>query len=304
MAELLITAQGFTVGLLPKVGGCLTRLDWCPAPGARSVPLLRPSEAEAVKAGDPGRLACFPMLPFVNRIADGRFAWRGRRYQLPLNRLPEPHAIHGFGFQAVWVVAERRPDFIRLIHEHADGVSPFRYQAALTIGVRPDAVIIELAVTHLGTEPCPYGIGLHPYFPRDTGTRLTLATDRWFPADATKLPLSAQPIGPGQVFHTSKPVLDAVPLDASCTGWNGKARIDWPERGATLHLVADGAFRAVHLFLPDDRPAFCVEPVSQLPNQVNRPEFDSDLPPIVLEVGEGASGRLCLFPCAENYSAL
>jgi aldose 1-epimerase len=304
MAELLISAQGWTVGLLPEVGGCLTRLDWSPAPGAYSVPLLRPSEAEAMTAGDPGGLACFPMLPFVNRIADGRFTWHGRRYQLPLNRLPEPHAIHGFGFQAVWAVAERRPDFIRLIHEHANRVSPFRYQADLTIQVRPDVVIIVLAVTHLGTEPCPYGLGLHPYFPRDKGTRLALAADRWFPTDARKLPLSAQPIGPGQAFHTSKPVSQAAPLDATFSGWNGKARIDWPERGASLNLVADGAFRAAHLFLPNDRPAFCVEPVSQLPNQVNRPEFDADLPPIILEIGQRAIGRLCLFPSAENSSAL
>ena len=47
-------------------------------------------------------LACFPMLPFCSRIHEGRFKFADQDVELARNFLPEPHSIHGFGWQAHW----------------------------------------------------------------------------------------------------------------------------------------------------------------------------------------------------------
>jgi galactose mutarotase-like enzyme len=44
------------------------------------------------------------LVPFSNRIAYARFRFDGRDCALNQNFLPEPHAIHGDGWQGVWHV--------------------------------------------------------------------------------------------------------------------------------------------------------------------------------------------------------
>ena len=59
---------------------------------------LRPGAA----AGNSTRAAAFPLVPYSNRIREGRFSFRDRAVVVPLNRPPERHAIHGHGWQAGW----------------------------------------------------------------------------------------------------------------------------------------------------------------------------------------------------------
>ena len=60
----------------------LTRLTLAPMIGASIVnwsviasgqPLLRPSADTALNSGLPGRLACYPLVPWSNRIGGGGF---------------------------------------------------------------------------------------------------------------------------------------------------------------------------------------------------------------------------------------
>ena len=70
MADVVtLAAHGFDLGLLPELGGSVAWLNWT-GPDRRAVPLLRPSNAEAIASKNPSRLACFPLVPFANRIAD------------------------------------------------------------------------------------------------------------------------------------------------------------------------------------------------------------------------------------------
>ena len=66
--------------------------------------ILRPARPEAVMNGDVRGLSCFPLVPFCNRIANGRFVWRGVEYRLDRNFGDHPHAIHGLGWQRAWQV--------------------------------------------------------------------------------------------------------------------------------------------------------------------------------------------------------
>ena len=48
------------------------------------------------------------MLPFCSRIHNGRFRYGDRDVSLAPNFPPEPHAIHGFGWQGLWRLSHKR----------------------------------------------------------------------------------------------------------------------------------------------------------------------------------------------------
>ena len=94
-------------------------------------PLLRPATLLDESSGDPLRLACFPMIPYCNRIAGGRFRWRGRDVALARNMEGEPNSIHG----CAW----RKPLARGVaLDEHARmriSARPSRATAGLALGV-------------------------------------------------------------------------------------------------------------------------------------------------------------------------
>lgn len=293
-AEYRLTAHGFTVGLRPAMGGAITRIDWCPVAGGAVYPLLRPMETDA--EGKPLRPACFPMLPFVNRIAQGRFVWNGDPYRLPANRPGEAHAIHGFGFQAPWAVIDQDRARLRLVHAHHDAQSPFSYSATLDLDIAETGVSLTLSLIHHGERPMAYGVGLHPYFPDAATAFWRFQAAHWFPPDIDKLPTGPVPVAPDLDFTTLRPVHDAVGVDGTFIGWNGHAEIVWPQAGHRVALQADGDFRATHLYVPRDGGFFCFEPVSQIPDQLNHPHWAPWLAPILLAPGARCSGRLRIAP--------
>src|SRR4051794_31280678 len=188
MADVVsLSAHGFDLALLPELGGSVAWVNWT-GPDGRTVPLLRPSDAEAIASQNPSRLACFPLVPFANRIAGSRFVFGGREHRLPSNRPPDPMAIHGFGFQAPWTVETAAEDAVRLTHVHHTPGSRFRYRAEQTFRLKQRHVRIELAVTHEGTEAMPYGIGLHPWLPCSPETRLQFTATHVFIPDESRLP--------------------------------------------------------------------------------------------------------------------
>ena len=67
--------------------------------------LRRGNQALMISAPTPPFLGSFAMVPFCSRITSGRFDYRGKSVQLAPNFPPEPHAIHGFGWQSRWQIA-------------------------------------------------------------------------------------------------------------------------------------------------------------------------------------------------------
>src|SRR5438874_2009814 len=84
--------------LAPAVGGAVAwyRTDL----GARRIDWLRPATVEQIVSGGPEAMACFPLVPFSNRIRDGRFSFAGRAICLPRNVPGQAHVEHGHGWQA------------------------------------------------------------------------------------------------------------------------------------------------------------------------------------------------------------
>ena len=89
-----LRAGALRIALRPDLGGCIAGL-W-----HHGVAVLRSTEPEALAIVR--RAASYPLLPYSNRIAQGRFAWQGRPYRLALNFDDSPHPLHGVGWLSRW----------------------------------------------------------------------------------------------------------------------------------------------------------------------------------------------------------
>src|SRR5690349_784157 len=88
-----------TVDVVPAGGGVAR---WSSVRDGRLFDWLRPATPSDVARGNPLGMASFPLVPFSNRIRDGRLRFEGRTIEIPLNFPPERHALHGHGWQRPW----------------------------------------------------------------------------------------------------------------------------------------------------------------------------------------------------------
>ncbi len=254
--------------------------------------MLRRAVPSAVCGGDCHAMACFPMLPYGNRAGRARFPWRGAVYHLARNFGDNPHAIHGTGWQSAWAVARAGRDFAVLELDHGPDRSwPFAFRAVLEYRVSADALTVSMALTNREAQPAPAGIGLHPFFPRAHDPALRFdATGVWENAP-DGLPDRHVPV-PAEWSHADMVPVAESRLDHCFTGWSGTARID--AGPASLRVEASEAFGQLQVFTPHWADFFCVEPVSHIPDAMNRAGLPRQQAMDELAPGEALSGTIRL----------
>ena len=224
----------------------------------RGFDLMRPWDGQS---SDPRSYASFPLVPFNGRVDHARFRFQGRTFELPANFPPEPHAIHGDGWTSAWtmVAASETSAEMELLRDEPG--APLRYRASQLFWLYPDRLEIGLSVTNRGGEPMPFGLGHHPYFGgRDEALLSAEVAGVWM-TDPTNIPRRLEPVPILWGFRLRRPVAELV-LDHNFQGWNGTARIDWPEAGRALVMEADEPLRHLVVYVPPGTDFFCVEPVS------------------------------------------
>jgi len=164
----------------PAQGGCITAYRW--RRGEHSIDWLRPAPGTGRFA--PNDSGCFPLVPYSNRIRDGRFRFGGKSICLQPNFAPSPHTIHGHGWQRPWRITDESADRLSIAYDHdgSDWVTPYRAEQRFML--RDGALGMEIAVTNTGNEPMPAGLGLHPYFPRTPRCRLSAPVRQMWKTDA------------------------------------------------------------------------------------------------------------------------
>ncbi|NRQ17257.1 aldose 1-epimerase [Ensifer sesbaniae] len=287
MAEdtvLLENDDGLTVEVSP-LGGALLAVRW------RGTPVLAPTPAPGLASKVLGAEACFPLVPFGNRIKDNGFHFEGHDYTLTPNT-SDALVLHGDAWLQRWSILRRDGHSLALHYrQEASAVTPFAYEAVQTITIDGAKLTLSLAITNRAARALPYGLGLHPYFPRRRGMRLFAHADRYWTERENHLPGAMQPV-PQDLNFTAGAPLPPGWLNNVFEGWDGKMRIEWPETGLALSLDADETFRFFVLYSPSiDADFFCFEPMSHRPNAHHQPE-NGGL--VRLALGEVLNGTVTL----------
>jgi aldose 1-epimerase len=232
----------------PQRGGAIREFSW----DGRHV--LRPTPE--LDGDDPLHMACFPMVPYVNRIAGGRFDFGGHAVQLEPNCYEDAHPLHGEGWRAPWAVLDAARSSARLGFEVGADEWPWAYRCEQCFELVPGGLSIELSVQNLSDTPMPAMLGLHPYFQDAAHAELQAQAPRVWLTDAAALPVQEIQTPPDWRFEPARRI-HAVPLDHSFSGWNGVASLCWPDRTVTLR--ASGC-SSLHVYAPVGKDFFCVEP--------------------------------------------
>ena len=272
-------------------GGCITAFRW--RRGDQVIDWLRPAPVQGRVA--PGESSCYPLVPYSNRIREGRYSFEGRDYQLARNFAPSPHAIHGHGWQSDWQVADAGESHLVLAFAHEAQDWPSAYRAEQRFELHDGNLAVSLALTNTGVAAMPAGLGLHPYFPRTPRCCLTAPVQQMWATDDEVMPTEL--VAPSAGADPGQGLLpNAAVLDNGFTGFSGRAAIDWPEHKARLELEADPVLSFLVVFTPPGRDYFCAEPVSHCTDAVNLAASRTDTGLRVLQPGETLTAEVRFLP--------
>lgn len=253
--------------IVPRAGGALAGF-WWERNGCR-VDWLRPAAPAAIGRADAQHMSCFPLVPYSNRIRNGRFLFCGQEVVESPADPDAHHAIHGHGWRREWTVTDHTEDHLVLEYTHPSGAWPWSYRACQTFALTSEALSITLDIENLSEGLMPVGLGFHPFFPRTPQATLTAETQGVWLTDADILPTEAAAVPLGWNLSAGRRVAELM-LDNVFTGWNGRAMLIWPERRARLELEATQPLLSfLVVYTPRAGDFFCVEPASHCTDAIN-----------------------------------
>jgi aldose 1-epimerase len=255
-------------------GGCVWR--FFAKRGGTDVPLFREPRAGSGRAAL--QSACFPLVPFGNRVRDNRFTVDGHPYELTPNMPWDRHHLHGDGWTGEWYAIQQAPGSLTLRFDHRQPNAPYTYSAEQSFVLDGRTLVLTLTVLNEGDGPMPFGLGWHPYFPLTPQTLLRASTEHFWDEDDAWLPTVRRPTG-GDLDFEAGARLPRRWVNTQFEAWDGEATIMWPEHELALAIDADPLFDRCLLFVSDpafdagyDFDFFCFEPMSHSIDDHNRPD--------------------------------
>jgi len=274
-----LTAGPLRLQLSPSIGGSISAFEWLGESEPR--PILRKCHGRLEKVLD---AASFPLVPYVNRIRGGCFAFGGREIRLAPNMAGDPSPLHGQGWLGAWEVerADAATAVLRFDHPRAEW--PWDYTAQQEFALDPGGLSLALTCTNSSAEPMPCGLGQHPYFPCGPATRLDTRVTHAWTIDADVLPVD-KVVADGR-YDLRERLVCGQGLDNGFGGWDGEALLsdpDWPYDVRLSSLEA----RFFQLYSPPEGGICVAEPVTHANAALNAPEAEwDDLGLRVLAPGE------------------
>ena len=245
-------AGALRLALRPDLGGCIAGL-W-----HRDTPILNSFEPATLAASRPS--ACYPLVPYSNRLGHRHFRWKGREYTTRPNYPDSPHSLHGIGWLRPWNIVSSSAGKVVLGFRHpGDADWPFAFDATQYFTLTPQSMQVQMVFTNRAEVAQPAGLGWHPYFPKRSRSRLHVEVSHRWDADASQLP----------VRKVAQPGIDSdislLAFDNCFEGWHGPARI----RDEKFSLQLSSTLPYLVVYTPADKTYFCVEPVSHVSNAIH-----------------------------------
>jgi aldose 1-epimerase len=235
--------------LNPALGGCVAGLWFGDQQVLRSTPA---AELQSVRVS-----GSYPLVPYSNRIGYRKLHWAGRDYELPQNFAPEPHTIHGVGWERGWVVEESNDTHAVLVYRHsADASWPFAFDSSQTFSLSGDTLEMQMSITNRAAVAAPAGLGWHPYFAKSAESQLQFAAASRWEMGEDKLP----------THRLANTGLDtdckSLEVDHCFDGWSGSLRLT--EAGLRITVTSD--LNCLVVFTTPVRDSIALEPVSHVNN--------------------------------------
>lgn len=208
------------------------------------------------------------LIPYPNRIRDGRYTWLGNLYQFPINNKATANSIHGFtrNMDSITEAVDLSEDYAQVVCSFAyDGhldAYPWPFAATISYTISEESGFeMEMMVENAGANDIPMGLGWHPYFMlggKADEWKLEVPSSQKVEVDEKMIPTGAK-----SKFEWNGPIHD-LSVD-SCFFWPGNKllEIKLSNDAEVLSYWQDGeGWPFFQLFIPPERHCIAIEPMS------------------------------------------
>jgi aldose 1-epimerase len=224
-----------------------------------------------------------PLIPWPNRLGDGRYRFEGVDHQLALSEPLKHNAIHGLLRWRPWQASEREPHRVVMSTRlYPQPGYPFALDVSIAYELGDEGLTVATTAENIGERACPYGAGQHPYISPGGGliddcvlelaARTRLLTD-----DERQLPSGSEPVQGGDFDFSSPRRLGDIQIDSAFTDLvrdaDGRAVIRLTRKdGSRVELWVDEHHQFIELYSGDTlapsrrRRGLAVEPMTCAPN--------------------------------------
>lgn len=157
------------------------------------------------------------LTPWVNRVRNGNYSFKGKNYQLPINEPALGNAIHGLLARAPFSINQQSENSISLeyVYEGEELNYPFPFIFSYTYNLLNEGGLeITFQAKNTGSTSMPFACGWHPYFkfPDTTVADLSIKFHpiSRFLSDSQMIPLKEESIQGQTAFIFSQEKVDHV----------------------------------------------------------------------------------------------
>lgn len=240
------------------------------------------------------------LLPWPNRIRDGRYSFGGQDQQLVLSEPARHNASHGLVRYQPWRLVEHTADrVVQTIRVFPQPGWPGVLDATITHTVGPDGLVTEVRAENVGAVAVPFGYGSHPFLTvgaeRIDDVQVTGPAGSYLEVDDRMLPVAVHPVdGTDADLCTGAPlgprVLDTAMTDLA-RGSDGRWRVRLEHGERWTELWADETYAWMQVFTGEPKRAgsVAVEPMTCGPDAFNPGPTHAAL--LTLKPGAAYAGR-------------
>jgi aldose 1-epimerase len=223
------------------------------------------------------------LVPWPNRVRDGKWTQRGETYQLAISEPKFGNASHGLlRFAPYQQVESGATDAVTLAATVFPQTGyPFHLDTRVTYALTETGLQVDHHIRNVGATAAPVAVGIHPYLClSDVSTadlQLELDAESWFRVDDRSLPIAEEPIDEEHDLRSPRRVGD-LDLDAAFAGVprgsDGRIRamLHAPD-GRRVELWGGQDFRYLQVFTTDRYPgldlALAIEPMTAPADALN-----------------------------------
>ena len=223
------------------------------------------------------------LFPFPNRIKDGKYFFKGKSYQLPINYTEENNSCHGFVFDKKFLIGEiksGKDGALAIFYYKYEGKIegyPFPFNLELTYYLSDKGMTCRSRVKNMSGESIPMGDGWHPFF--STGRKINKLQIRFpasylFEADERLIP-SGKKL-PYSNFNEYRELKSSIfdscfKLQPSPSGIQTTEIFD-AKQNMTIQLWQEAGpnkYNYLQIYTPPNRNSIAIEPMTCIANAFN-----------------------------------